>query len=126
MGIDVSFDIPYGCRCAVVGRTGAGKSSLAVALFRLAPEITGAIRLGPHSLEDPTTPIDTVRRRMGIISQDPFIFSSGATVRYNLDPFKEFSDAACRQVLDTVGLSELFLERKLGEKTSNSGGGRGA
>merc|ERR1712194_196072 len=119
--IDVSFHIPYGCRCAVVGRTGAGKSSLAVALFRLAPEITGAIRLGPHSLEDPTTPIGVVRKRMGIISQDPFIFSSGATVRYNLDPFKEFSDESCRGALDTVGLAELSLKRKLGETTSSSG-----
>lgn len=89
-------------RCAVVGRTGAGKSSLAVAVFQLGEEVTGEIRLNGVDLTK--LPVDQARKRIGIITQDPFVF--GDTVRYNLDPFDDFSDEQCLEALRVAQLLE--------------------
>ncbi|RUS69049.1 hypothetical protein EGW08_023192, partial [Elysia chlorotica] len=85
---DISFDIKGGEKIGIVGRTGAGKSSLITTLFRLAePEgeltIDGVSihRLGLHDL----------RQAISIIPQDPVLFTG--SVRRNLDPFDEYSDS---------------------------------
>eukprot|EP00392_Amoebophrya_sp_AT5.2_P009817 g9845.t1 len=100
----LSVAIQPGERCAVVGRTGAGKSSVAVAIFNLAEEIHGSIRLNGESLLDPV-PINESRRRLGIITQDPVLFSG--TVRENLDPFGEFTDAECEDALASACLFDV-------------------
>jgi len=124
--VDVSFSIPYGYRCAVVGRTGAGKSSLANALFRMAEDITGSVRLGSDDLLDPDVPVDLVRKRLGVITQDPFVFTK-TTVRYNLDPHNEFSDEECRKALKVAGLTHFSLgyrlEQQRKHKHSSDGSG---
>ena len=79
----VSFEVQRKERVAVVGRTGSSKSTLAVALFRLCPVEQGRALLEGRDLA--RLPLDTARRAMGIITQDPVIFSG--TVHYNLDPF---------------------------------------
>ncbi|CAD7937198.1 unnamed protein product [Amoebophrya sp. A120] len=99
--------IAPGERCAVVGRTGAGKSSIAVAIFNLAEEIHGRIFLnGKSLLSDPTrgvvVPVNESRKRLGIITQDPVLFSG--TVRANLDPFGEYSDQECEDALASACL----------------------
>lgn len=84
----VTFQVHRRERVAVVGRTGSGKSTLAVALFRLCPVEQGRVLLQGQDLAQ--LPLDTARRAMGIITQDPVIFSG--TVQYNLDPFGEFDE----------------------------------
>lgn len=80
-----------------MGRTGAGKSSLISALFRLA-QVEGVIEIdgantGLMALED-------LRRRISIIPQDPVLFSG--TLRRNLDLFNEFSDKDLWDALEEV------------------------
>ena len=86
----ISFEIATSDRFAVVGRTGSGKSTLAVALFRLSPLECGFIRL--NGIDLGSLPLDVARKSIGIITQDPVIFSG--TVNYNLDPFGEFDKAS--------------------------------
>ncbi|XP_049277103.1 multidrug resistance-associated protein 1 isoform X3 [Anopheles funestus] len=84
----ISFTVNGGEKVGIVGRTGAGKSSLTLALFRIIESSGGSIvidgqdisKLGLHSL----------RSRLTIIPQDPVLFSG--TLRINLDPFNAHSD----------------------------------
>merc|ERR550514_2620618 len=81
----VSFRIPGGTSVGVVGRTGAGKSSLFQALFRMYPFESGTIRI--DGVDTASVPLHSLRSRMSIIPQDPVGFSG--SLRFNLDPFNE-------------------------------------
>ena len=81
----------------VVGRTGAGKSSLVTALFRLA-EPEGSILINGQDILK--LPLHEVRRSLSIIPQDPTMFVR--TLRENLDPFAEYSDKDIWSALEQV------------------------
>ncbi|KAF2756245.1 putative ABC bile acid transporter [Pseudovirgaria hyperparasitica] len=87
-------------RCAIVGRTGAGKSSMALALFRFLAAREGRIVI--DGIDIATMRLKDLRSRLAIIPQDPVLFSG--TVRSNLDPFSEHSDDALREALERVHL----------------------
>ena len=99
----LSLELPAGKRCGVVGRTGAGKSSLAVALFRLVEIESGTILLDDVDLSK--LDLSEIRGRsrcMSIIPQDPVLFSG--TMRDCLDPFNEWSDDIILEALNAVRL----------------------
>ncbi|KAF9942386.1 hypothetical protein BGZ65_001426 [Modicella reniformis] len=97
---DISFHITPREKIGIVGRTGAGKSTLAVAFFRFMEMTSGKItvdgvdisKLGVHDL----------RSSLTIIPQDPVLFIG--TIRTNLDPFNEHDDAALWATLKRVHL----------------------
>lgn len=102
---NLSFCIPPGKSCGVVGRTGAGKSSLTVALFRLVEIESGKITLDGVDLS--TLGLSDVRGRangMTIIPQDPFLV--GSTLRECLDPFGESNDDEILDALNAVRLGK--------------------
>jgi ATP-binding cassette, subfamily C (CFTR/MRP), member 1 len=102
----VSLKINPGERIGVCGRTGSGKSSLMVALFRISEieDDGGAIFIdGVDTSEIGTA---TLRLNISIIPQEPVIFSN--TVRYNLDPFGECTDAELWEVIEKVQLSDVI------------------
>ena len=82
---DVSFEVPAGGSLAIVGRTGSGKSTIAVLLARLLPTPRGAVFLDGADICD--LPLDTVRAGIGYAQQDAFLFSTTVTrnVGYALD-----------------------------------------
>lgn len=96
---NLNLIIEAGWKVGVVGRTGAGKSSLISALFRLSP-IEGKILI--DGIDTATIELEALRKNISIIPQDPVLFS--ASLRYNLDPFNLFSDTALYQVLEEVEL----------------------
>ncbi|KOC59210.1 Multidrug resistance-associated protein 4 [Habropoda laboriosa] len=83
----------------IVGRTGAGKTSLISALFRLA-NLEGAIHI--DNFDTKQIGLHDLRKKISIIPQEPVLFS--ATLRDNLDPFHNFDDATLWAALDDVEL----------------------
>lgn len=96
---NLNIIIESGWKVGVVGRTGAGKSSLISALFRLAP-IEGHIYI--DDVETGEIALKALRSKISIIPQEPVLFS--ATLRYNLDPFDKYTDAEIWTALEQVEL----------------------
>ena len=108
-------------KVGVCGRTGAGKSSLIVAMLRICEGTSGCIKIDNCDIR--TVPLKTLRSKITLIPQEPFLFSSN--IRQNLDPFDEHSDAEIWSVLESVSLAgqvrafEGQLSHSLTENGSN-------
>jgi ABC-type multidrug transport system fused ATPase/permease subunit len=116
-GID--FEIAPKQKIGVAGRTGCGKSSLMIALFRMERLRTGSISIDGIDIE--TVPLEHLRHKLGIIPQDPVLFSS--SVRFNLDPFDSYTDAEIWQALENVNMRTNIeaLPSKLQEVVAEAG-----
>jgi len=84
----LSMEVQGGERVGIVGRTGAGKSSIMSALFRLTELSGGSIKI--DGIDISTVGLHDLRSRLAIIPQDPALFKG--TIRSNLDPFNEHND----------------------------------
>uniref|UniRef100_A0A6M2DRX2 ABC-type glutathione-S-conjugate transporter n=1 Tax=Xenopsylla cheopis TaxID=163159 RepID=A0A6M2DRX2_XENCH len=115
----VNFKVHGGEKVGIIGRTGAGKSSLTLALFRIIESAGGSIyidgidisKLGLHAL----------RSRLTIIPQDPVLFSG--TLRINLDPFDAHSDEEVWRALEHAHLKEFVKGLSAGLTHEVSEGG---
>lgn len=97
---DVSFTIPSGTRLGVCGRTGAGKSTLVAALFRLVPVSRGRVLIGDQDVS--RVSLSDLRASATIVSQDPFL--AAASLRFNIDPHGAHSDAEILSAAKACGL----------------------
>jgi ABC-type multidrug transport system fused ATPase/permease subunit len=97
----LSFSVKRNQRIGVVGRTGAGKSSLTLALFRFLEAREGIILI--DGVDISKIKLHDLRSRLAIIPQDPVLFSG--TVRTNLDAFDEHNDTQLRDALQRVHLT---------------------
>ncbi|KAL4876553.1 P-loop containing nucleoside triphosphate hydrolase protein [Aspergillus karnatakaensis] len=98
---NLNFTIQPGERVGIVGRTGAGKSSLAMTLLRCLDIRSGSIHIDGTDIA--SIRLHDLRSRVGMISQDPIVFEG--TVRKVLDPFSQYDDSELRDALEKVGLS---------------------
>ncbi|KAK4773644.1 hypothetical protein SAY87_028663 [Trapa incisa] len=97
---NITFTIPSGLQVGVVGRTGAGKSSILNALFRLNPICSGCILV--DGLDISNIPIRDLRSSFAVVPQSTFLFEG--SLRDNLDPFRKIDDVKIWEVLEKCHL----------------------
>jgi len=114
----LNFTIKPREKVGIVGRTGAGKSSLINALFRLSYN-EGAIVIDKRDIKE--MGLHDLRSKISIIPQEPVLFSG--TMRYNLDPFEQYPDEKLWNALEEVHLKEEISELPTGLQSSISEGG---
>ncbi|ORX35410.1 putative metal resistance protein ycf1 [Kockovaella imperatae] len=102
----VSFSIKGGERIGVVGRTGAGKSSLTLALFRILEAAGGKISI--DGVDISKIGLHDLRSVVSIIPQDPQLFEG--TLRHNIDPTNSHKDANIWQALEQAYLKDHIMD----------------
>ncbi|KAF6207172.1 hypothetical protein GE061_018411 [Apolygus lucorum] len=105
-------------KVGIVGRTGAGKSSLIAALFNLA-DLDGHILI--DGIDTTSIGLHDLRSKISIIPQEPFLFSG--SMRKNLDPFDEYPDPILWRALEEVELKDVVKEMSRGLESMISEGG---
>uniref|UniRef100_A0A8C1YN95 ATP-binding cassette sub-family C member 10 n=1 Tax=Cyprinus carpio TaxID=7962 RepID=A0A8C1YN95_CYPCA len=113
----VNLEVLPGERVGIVGRTGSGKSSLFLALFRMVELNQGQILL--DGVDISSVRLDNLRSKLAIIPQDPFLFSS--SVRENLDPHGRHPDFSLLDALEQCHLGDVVqriggLDSEVGER----------
>ncbi|TPX59204.1 hypothetical protein SpCBS45565_g07789 [Spizellomyces sp. 'palustris'] len=111
---DLSFTIHPGKKIGVIGRTGAGKSTLFLALFRIIKYAKGTIDI--DGVDITNVNLHDLRSRLTIIPQEPVLFSG--TVRSNLDPVSEHDDASMWSALRRVRLLESLQSKEMDTEQS--------
>ncbi|KAG6830040.1 hypothetical protein H0H92_002458 [Tricholoma furcatifolium] len=123
----VTFDIKPGEKVGIVGRTGAGKSSLLQALLRIVELEDGKIEIDGHDIR--SMGLDTLRSRLALVPQDTSLFLG--TLRENIDPQRLRTDAELISLLqrawllpsdgssDPVAEAKFSLDSTVGDEGSN-------
>ncbi|KAM7127615.1 multidrug resistance-associated protein 1-like isoform 1-T1 [Ciconia maguari] len=116
---DVSFQTQSKEKVGIVGRTGAGKSTLTNCLFRVLEGTEGKIII--DGIDISTIGLHDLRGNLNIIPQDPVLFSG--TLQSNLDPLGKHSDLELWEVLELCGLKDFVqsLPKKLLHEISEGG-----
>ncbi|XP_065882186.1 ABC transporter C family member 2-like isoform X2 [Euphorbia lathyris] len=115
----LSFSVSPSEKLGIVGRTGAGKSSMLNALFRIVELERGKIIIDGCDVSK--FGLRDLRKALSIIPQVPVLFSG--TVRFNLDPFSEHNDADLWEALERAHLKEVIRKNSFGLDAEVSEGG---
>lgn len=115
---NLSIDIKQGTKVGIVGRTGAGKTTLISAIYRNFDEYEGKVIFSGKEISK--MDLKVLRNGMTIIPQDPYLFED--TLRNNLDPMNKFTEEQIKAILEDVGLWEKFEKLEGIESHIDKGG----
>lgn len=100
----LSFDVDAGTKVGICGRTGAGKSTVSMALSRIVEIEGGKISIDDVNISE--LDMHALRNKVTVIPQDPTLLTG--TLRYNLDPFNEATDERIIELLHRAKLDYLL------------------
>jgi ATP-binding cassette subfamily B protein len=124
---DVSFKIPTGSTVAIVGRTGAGKSTLVHLIPRLFDPLKGSVLIDGHDVRK--LPLEVLRQNVGFVPQEPFLFSTtvSSNIAYGADEASSIEIAEAARVSHILEDLDSFpdgMDTGLGERGVNLSGGQ--
>ena len=114
---NINLEINPGEKIGIIGRTGSGKSSLTLSLFRIIEAFEGKIDIDGENIHD--VPLKKLRRSLSIVPQEPFLLEG--TLKTNLDPLNLYSDSELEEVLKIVKLYEMLEHDKANQNTVLNG-----
>ena len=100
----INIELNPGEKIGIIGRTGSGKSSLTLSLFRIIEAFEGKIEIDGFDIHD--VPLKKLRRSLSIVPQEPFLLEG--TLKTNLDPLNLYSELEIDEVLKNVKLYEML------------------
>ena len=117
---NLNFQIEGNEKVGVVGRTGSGKSTICLCLFRILEPLEGTIYIDDEDITQ--MGLDILRRNITIIPQDPCLMEG--SLKYNIDPFDTAQDDEILQILKKIGFEytesdDKILNRKIEQGGSN-------
>ena len=107
---NINFHIKPGEHLGIVGRTGSGKSTITLCLFRILEAFSGHIYI--DGIDISKVGLNKLRESITIIPQDSTLMNG--TLRYNIDPIKSFSDKEIIQVMKKIGFDYIINQHKSG------------
>jgi len=100
----LTFSLKAGEKLGIVGRTGAGKSTLTLAISRLIEIESGTVKVDGQNIRD--VDLEYLRSKVTVIPQDPILFTG--TLRRNLDPLEQYTDERIIDVLKRAKLDDII------------------
>lgn len=107
----LSFEIDGGKKIGIVGRTGAGKSTISLAVSRIVEIESGSIQI--DGLDIGLLKLDDLRQKITVIPQDPTLFTG--TLRFNIDPLGKLPDDEILNLMERAGLSDVLTRQSIDE-----------
>ena len=118
---NINFHLKSGEHLGIVGRTGSGKSTISLCLFRILEAFSGKIYI--DGVDISKVGLKKLRESITIIPQDSTLMDG--TLRYNIDPINSYTDREIREVMQKIGFDYIIslnkegLDQKISENGSN-------
>ena len=114
---NINIELNPGEKIGVIGRTGSGKSSLSLSLFRIIEAFHGKIEIDGYDIHD--IPLKKLRRSISIVPQELFLLEG--TLKMNLDPLNLYTESEINEVLKNVKLYEMLEHDNINKDTILNG-----